>query len=397
MPDATIVLKRGREKVVQQRHPWIFTGAIEEVRGDRTVGAVTDVLAHHGEWLARGLMHPDAGLAVRVYTWTEEEPLDAAFFRAKLDQAIQLRAILFPESGSTNAYRLVFSESDGLSGVIVDRYADLLAIRVSARVLLPHLGEIIAHLKARTGLERVYVSADQDAAQREGFDLQAVEDHTTDNSEVVEILENGLRFEVDVRHGQKTGFFLDQRFNRQRVAAYAGGRSVLSAYCYTGAFETYAAQAGAVSVLGLDSSAAALARAEHHLNLNRLEVPREYVRGDVTHTLRKFRDAGKSFGLIVVDPPRFVANRQQREKGLRAYKDVNLWALKLMEPGGVLATFSCSALVSRDDLRDTLKWAAFDAHRSLRIIESLGQPADHPVLPHVGESDYLKGFLCYIS
>jgi 23S rRNA (cytosine1962-C5)-methyltransferase len=276
----------------------------------------------------------------------------------------------------------------------VDRYADVMVVHVGARVLLPYLKDVLQHLMAETGHDTVYVMANRDAIQREALPADEVAAHSSTPVQPVEILQDGYRFEADPA-GQKTGFFLDQRVNRRRVAAYAKGRSMLSAYCYTGAFEVYAAAAGASSITGIDTSSEALERAKQHLQLNQLATPGDYVRGDVTKVLRGFRDAARSFGLIVLDPPRFVANRGQTKKGLRAYKDANLWALKLLEPGGVLATFSCSGLVSEADFTEAVRWAAADAGRTIRVLEVLTQPPDHPMNPFIPESRYLKGLICW--
>lgn len=400
MPQSASIirLKPGRQKPIRQGHPWVFSGAIEEWEGPREIGAVAEVVTHEGHWVARGLLHPDAALAVRLYTWRQDEGLDEALFADRVRRAVALRRAVVhrdhPEN-RTDAYRVIFSESDGISGLIADRYAGLLAVRVNAHALVPHLESLLRILRAETGLDALLVSTDEDAVEREGIDPGALAGMSNSIEGPVLIHENGLRFRVDACAGQKTGFFLDQRENRRAVAAYARGRTLLSAYCYTGAFEVYAAAAGAAHITGIDTSATALAQADAHFSLNGLSSPREYVRGNVTQVLRTFRDSGRSFGLIVLDPPRFVANRAQMEKGLRAYKDINLWALKLLEPGGILATFSCSGLVAADDFLECLRWAAQDAGRAIRIMEVRGQPADHPVLPGFPESSYLKGFLCW--
>ena len=275
---------------------------------------------------------------------------------------------------------MVYSEADGLSGLVVDRYADVLSARVSARVLLPHLDAIRDTLLQATGCSRWVVSTDALAREREGLSDELLGSSSARIAEPVRILQDGHAFEVDPRGGHKTGFYLDQRDNRRRTAGYARGARMLSAYCYTGAFEVYAAGAGAAEITGLDESRDALARAEAHHALNELTAPVQYEEANVPVALRKYRDRGRQFDLIVLDPPRFVAGRNQLEKGLRAYKDINLLAIKLLAPGGTLATFSCSGLVSRPDFTRAVAWAASDSGREVRILETLGQPADHPVL-----------------
>ena len=393
----TVRLKPGREKPVLRGHPWVFSGAIASVEGTPAVGSFAEVHAHDGTWLARGLYHPDAMLSVRLYTRDENEPIGVELFRRRLDAALRLREALFPPASrtETNAGRLVFSESDGLSGLTVDRYADVLVARIGAAALVPHIGPLLDYLAEQTGCP-IHVQAEPDAVEREGLDETVVQRLREPPAQTtVTIREHGRLFEVDLAAGQKTGYFLDQRDNRARVARYALGRRVLSAYCYTGSFEVHAAAAGATAITGLDRSEAALAKARRNHELNGTTVPMEYVRADVPEALRRYRDAGATFDLIILDPPRFVTNQAQKEKGLRAYKDINLLALKLLTPGGILATFSCSGLVRMEDFRMMLGWAAADSGRMVRILERLGQPADHPVLSIFSEGDYLKGLICH--
>lgn len=393
MNDATIQLLPGREKPVLHGHPWIFSGAIREWHGRPGVGDPVEVFSSDGVWLARGLANPAAGLPVRLYTRNRDERLDAGFFAARLDRAIALRQGLM-DGETTNACRLVFSEADGLSGLIVDRYGAALSVRISAAMLMPHLEGIVAHLRKTPGIGKVHVGAADEDIGREQLDASLLTRLSDEAAGTVEILHDGLRFEVDITGGQKTGFYLDQRVNRGRIAAHAKGRSVLSCYCYTGALELYLDRAGARDILAVDSSGPALAQAARHAGLNGMKTPVTWMEADVPSALRKFRDQARQFDLIVLDPPKFVMNAAQRDKGLRAYKDINLLALKLLAPGGILATFSCSGLVSRDDLRMILGWAAKDANRTVQILEQLSQPSDHPVLVGVPETEYLRGFIC---
>ena len=397
----TLWLREGRERSVLNRHPWIFSGALAHVEGPGGESpVVADVRSSEGEWLARGFHHPGADLAVRIFTWDEEQPLDAALLEGRVDRALALREEARPAraaAGETDSWRLVFSEADGLSGLIVDRYADTLSVRVSARALLPYLPGLLERLRTLTGLTRFHVEAEPDAVEREGLSAGAVEAHSTPDLGRIRIREDGLQFEVDFGAAQKTGFYLDQRDNRRRAAAYARGRRVLSAYCYTGAFEVHAARAGATETLGLDSSEPALEQARAHHTLNGLTVPAVYEKADVPQALRRFRDEARTFDLIVLDPPRFVFNRAQKDKGLRAYKDINLLAMKLLTPGGVLASFSCSGLVSMADFKETFRWAAVDSGRDVRILEQLGQPFDHPILATFPESEYLKGLIARVG
>lgn len=374
----------------------MFSGAIARWDGPRNQPATADVYAHDGEWLARGWAHPTSNLAVRILTRERSELVDEALIAERLDRALDLRARCFGPvgiDGDTDAYRVLFSESDGLSGLIADRYADTFSIRVSAAAWLPWLPFIREHLAARTGITRFHFAADPDGVEREALNAAAVAAESRRAPDTARIRESGFCYDVDIAGGQKTGFYLDQREARRRVAAYAAGGDVLSAYCYTGAFELHAAAAGARSILGLDASVPALARARAHHALNGLRVPIEYREADVPVALRKFRDEGRSFDLIILDPPRFVNHEGQLEKGMRAYKDINMLALKLLRPGGFLATFSCSGWVSAEHLRLSLAWAATDARRDVQVLETLAQPPDHPALLAFPESVYLHGLI----
>lgn len=392
-------LRGGPDAQVRHGHPWIFRGAISSVEGTLTQGGVVEVLAANGEWIARGLANPEAQLVVRVFTCARDEALTEALLLSRLDEAVAMRERLFgkPVAGDeTDAYRLVYSEADLLPGLVVDRYGDALSIQVRGGVWVPYLPAVIAHLKSRTGMRRAHVAVGAEHVERECLDAAALGALGDAMPGPVPIRERGLAYEVDIGGGQKTGFYLDQRENRRRAAAYAAGRQVLSAYCYTGAFELHAARAGAASMVGIDSSQPALDQAQRHLALNGLATPVAYERGDVPQLLRRFRDSRRTFDLIILDPPRFVVNRAQQEKGMRAYKDINLLAMKLLTPGGILATFSCSGLVTPADFRQAVCWAAQDSGRSVRIVETLGQPPDHPVLTAFPESEYLKGLICWV-
>ncbi len=400
LPKVFVRLKPGRDRTVRNRHPWIFSGAVAEVEGDAelTSPATAEVRSAEGEWLARGLYHPRASLCVRLYTWNPEQELGPDFWRARVRAAVrrreEYRARL--RSEGTTALRIVYGEADGLSGLVVDLYEHVLSVRVSCAGLVSHMPAILDAVREATGAIGWVVRTDPDAAEREGIPAEMLE-QLSDGPNVVEFSENGLRFEAELVTGQKTGFFLDQRENRRRVAAWARGRRVLSAYCCTGAFEVLAARHGATEVVGLDTSESALERARRHHQLNGTSVPVDYRAADVPAALRRFRDEGRTFDLIILDPPRFVFTQAQKEKGLRAYKDINLFAMKLLTPGGILATFSCSGMVSRDEFAATLRWAAHDAGCHVRILEQLTQPPDHPVLVTCPETEYLKGFLCSVE
>lgn len=403
MSEVRVVLKPGRERNVVRGHPWIFSGAVASVDGSGAdqPASVAEVWSADGVWIGRGLFNPVSQLAVRLFVNEEALPLTADLIARRVMQAVRRREDALTRTGTgedTDSYRLVFSESDGLSGLIADRYAGVVSLRFSAPWPDTWVDAVVDALRQACGDVGVHVAAEADAPAREGLAPDRFRAISTWPSErQVTIRESGLRYHVSPAAGQKTGFYLDQRDNRRAVARWAGGRRVLSAYCYTGAFELHAARAGASEILGLDASAAALAQAAGHAELNGVTVPLEYRRADVPVALRKFRDEGRTFDLIILDPPRFVFSRAQLDKGLRAYKDINLLALKLLAPGGVLATFSCSGLVGPETFSEVLGWAAVDAGRTVRVLARLGQPWDHPVRAGFPESEYLKGLIAEVE
>lgn len=381
-------LKPGRDKPVVSGHPWIFSGAIASWSTTPQPGQQVDVVSSGNEWLARGLASPNGNLAIRIYTRAQDAELNDAFFCGKLAEAITWReGILYPQEPQTNSFRLCYSESDGISGLIADRYDDHVNVQANTSLLMSRLPAMLDVFHDR-GLKTV-VQHDQDSFKREG--ASAPEDVTGDHC--INIKESGFLYRVDLSEGQKTGFYLDQRVNRRRVAAYAHGRRCLSAYCYTGGFETHLAHAGAASITGLDRSDSAITQARINLSHNPGGTPVDYQVADVPEMLRKFRDNRTDFDLIVLDPPKFVNNQGQLDKGLRAYKDINRLAMKLLTPGGILATFSCSGWVKTESFKTSLGWASEDAGREIQILEHLTQPPDHPILMSFPESDYLCGYV----
>jgi len=394
-------LKPGREKPVTLGHPWIFSGAVASWSATPAIGQAVDVTSSTGEWLGRGLASPNGNLAIRVYTRHEATELNDAFFAEKLSAAITWREqMLYPQEPDTNAFRLCYSESDGISGLIVDRYADIAIVHLNTSLLsafVPALQDTLT----RRGFGTI-IQHDVDSFALEGGTRSpnALSEAASDFGELSRaakpphlITESGFSYHVDLTTGQKTGFYLDQRVNRRRVAAYAKDRRCLSAYCYTGGFETHLARAGAASIVGLDRSEPAIVQAKINQSLNPGGTPVDYHVADVPDMLRKYRDNRTMFDLIVLDPPKFVNNQAQLEKGLRAYKDINRLAMKLLTPGGILATFSCSGWVKREQFITAISWAAEDAGRDVQVLEQLVQPPDHPILLSFPESDYLCGFI----
>jgi len=393
-----IYLLPGKDKPVRQRHPWIFSGAIGRTEGELAPGATVEVYDAAGEWLARGYANPRSQIVVRILTWERAEPADADFWRRRLTAAAAVRAELAGDP-ATNAYRLAYAESDGLPGLIVDRYGDWLVVQFltagveAQRELLIHL---LADLFEPAG---IVDRSDVAVRRQEGLPLRSGLAWGRPPPADLVILENGHRFRADLLGGQKTGFYLDQRENRRIVAAHARGRRVLNAFSFTGAFGIYALAAGAVHVTNVDSSHEALVAAESALRLNGFDpdAQAEAIVGDVFQVLRSFRDEGRQFDLVILDPPKFAKSKAELDGATRGYKDINLLGLKLLAPGGLLATFSCSGLVTADLFQKIVFGASVDAGRDAQIVARLGHGPDHPIRLSFPEGEYLKGLLCRVA
>jgi len=388
-----LVLKPGREKSLKRRHPWIFSGAIERVVGKPQAGDTVEVRSADGATLAMAAYSPQSQIRARVWSFDAKATTNAEYFNRKVKQAVALRAAL-PASRHTNAMRLVHGESDGLPGLIVDRYADVLVVQYLSAGAERWREAILDALVEATHCEAVFERSDAEVRKLEGLEPRVGFARGNRNASRCPITEYGLHFRVDVEQGQKTGFFLDQRENRQRVRELAAGREVLDGFCYTGGFAIAALAGGAARVLAVDSSAPALEVARENLSANPLDPSRiEFVEADVFAHLRLLRDGGKKFGFIVLDPPKFAPTAAQAKNAARAYKDINLLAFKLLAPGGLLATFSCSGGVSAELFQSIIAGAALDAGVGAKIIERFHAAADHPVALEFPEGDYLKGLL----
>ncbi|HJS38921.1 MAG TPA: class I SAM-dependent methyltransferase [Burkholderiales bacterium] len=390
---SALILKKGREKSLLRRHPWIFSGAVERVSGKPAPGETVQVRSAAGAVLAQAAWSPESQIRARVWSFAPEEAIDAAFFRRRVRAALSLRATLAAAKHS-NALRLVHGESDGLPGVVVDRYADVLVAQFLSAGAERWREAILDALAEETHCEAVYERSDAEVRKLEGLEARAGFARGNREARRCPIIEYGLNFRVDVEEGQKTGFFLDQRENRQRVRALAAGREVLDGFCYTGGFAIAAAAGGAKHVLAVESSAPALEVARDNLAANPLDAAKvEFAKADVFAHLRTLRDAGAKFDLVVLDPPKFAPTAAQARNAARAYKDVNLLAFKLLAPGGLLATFSCSGGVSAELFQSIVAGAALDAGAHAAILERFHAAPDHPVALEFPEGDYLKGLL----
>ena len=399
---SAITLKPGREKSLLRRHPWIFSGAIQHVGDPSPVsGSTVDLLSSNKQFLARASYSPASHIRARVWTFDPNEQVDADFFQRKIRTAIDVRVLFSPSSlallspGGGNAHRLIYAESDNLPGVIVDRYGDVLVLQ-SLTTGSEFWKETIADiLVEETGLSTIYERSDADVRELEGLEPKVGLLRGTIPNFPITIHENGLNFNVNLQSGHKTGFYLDQRANRLRVRELAKDKDVLDCFCYTGGFTVNALAGGAKSVILSDSSADALALAKENVELNHLPIEKtNFLEGDVFQLLRKFRDENRSFDMIILDPPKFAPTAAQAERAARGYKDINLLAFKLLRPGGILITFSCSGGIDAELFQKIIAGAALDAGVDAQIVEHLSQNTDHPVSLYFPEGAYLKGLVC---
>ena len=391
---ASIILKSGREKSLLRRHPWVFSGAVGQVNGDPASGATVDVRAADGAFLARAAYSPSSQIRARVWSFDPEETVDADFFRRRILAALARRTTL-GLSAASDAFRLVHAESDGIPGLVVDRYGDVLVVQIltaGCEFWRETLADLLLEL---TGATAIYERSDADVRELEGLLPRVGLLRGVLPAARLTINEYGLKFLVDIEHGHKTGFYLDQRANRNRVGQLAAGRDVLNCFCYTGGFSIHAARGGAKSIVSVDTSADALAAGQENAALNGIQADGlEWLEADVFTGLRKFRDQNRSWDLIVLDPPKFAPTAAQAEKAARGYKDINRLAFKLLRPGGILATFSCSGGIDAALFQKIVASAALDAGVEAQIVETLTQGPDHPVSIHFPEGAYLKGLVC---
>jgi 23S rRNA (cytosine1962-C5)-methyltransferase len=420
---AIVVLKSGREKPVQKHHPWVFSGAVKSVKGDIVEGDVVDVIASDGTWLARGTINRQSQITVRLLTWSENEVIDEAFWRSRLKRAFAARAKLASDP-ETTAYRLVNAEGDGLPGLIVDRYGDWLVMQFLTLGVERWKDQIVKGVLNLLNARGIYERSDVDVRAKEGLPQVMGVLAGDAPPDLIEIWENGLRFLVDVKRGHKTGFYLDQRDNRCRVAPYLRDCEVLNCFSYTGAFAVYAQAAGAKNVTNVDTSNEVLELAQRHININKTPLSHsksrrrrgeesvtsknrtlhsarsdtvvEYLNADVFTELRRFRAEGRKFDAIILDPPKFAHSDQQLKRAARGYQDINRLAMSIIQTGGILVTFSCSGMISPDLFQKIIFSASLEAKREVQIIEKLGHSPDHPILVTVPETEYLKGFICRV-
>ncbi len=390
-----ITLQPGREKSLLRRHPWIFSRGIEKTEGRLRMGDTVDVYSNGGDWLARGAWSPESQIQVRVWTFDQNEIIDNGFFQRKIANAQASREDLIARNGLTG-YRLIAAESDGLPGITIDKYANVLVCQLLSAGAEKHRSKIVWALNKQFPDCAIYERSDVPVRKKEGLEPLTQVLHGEVPDEVV-IEENSVKIIVNVKQGHKTGFYLDQRDNRAIAAKYAQNKQVLNCFCYTGAFGSYALANGASKVTNLDVSDLALATAKRNVEINQLDTSKaEFLNLDVFQALRDFKQQGKAFDQIILDPPKFVESKSTLNRGCRGYKDINMLAMQIIQPGGILCTFSCSGLMSFDLFQKVVADAALDAGREVQIIERLGQAADHPVATQYPEGFYLKGLVCKV-
>lgn len=388
-----IKLKKGKEKAVLQRHPWVFSGALEKIKGSLENGDVVKVLNASNDFLAYGYFNDQSRVAIRLLEWDENVTINEAWYEEKITQAIAARAHLLT-SKDTNAYRLIFSEADFLPGLIVDKYADFLSVQILSTGIEKAKSTIIEILVKALQPKGIFDRSDATARTHEGITAENGLLWGETPAAFIAVKENGITYHINIAEGQKSGFYCDQRDNRQILASYANGKSVLDCFSYSGGFSLNALKQGASEVTSVDSSALAIETLKQNIELNKFKSKNSTaIQSDVNKQLRAFKEDGKKFDIVVLDPPKYAPSRSALDRAARAYKDLNRLGMLLLESGGLLATFSCSGAVDIDTFKQIIAWAALDAGKEVQIIRQFSQPEDHPIRISFPEGEYLKGLL----
>jgi 23S rRNA (cytosine1962-C5)-methyltransferase len=392
-----VFLKARRALPFFGRHPWVFAGAIERIEGEPPPGAEVALHAADGQFIARGLYNPASQIRVRLYSWLDGESLDVDFWSRRLESACALRQTLYPQTDEEFGCRLVFSESDGLSGLIIDRYGDWLLVQFTALGLALRKDLLLDLLEAQLRPRGIWLRTEKGIRESENLEQADGLARGSEPPRPLFISENGVRYGVDVVQGHKTGFYLDQRDNRAAISRYVAGRRVLDLFCYTGGFGIAALKTGqAREVHAVDSSEAALSLARANAELNGVLAGFHTVKADAFEELERLAAAGELFDTVILDPPKLTRHRAGLSKALRGYHSLNQLALRVLKPGGMLVTCSCSGLVGRDDFVAMLASVSQRSGRAIQILESRGQAADHPTSVHCVESSYLKCYICRV-
>lgn len=391
-----VILKKGKEKAVLHRHPWVFSGAIEKVKGKPENGDVVKLIDAKGVFLAYGFYNDQSRVALRLLEWDEAAEINEQWFKAKVAAAVGSRNNILVD-GVTNTCRLIFSESDYLPGLIVDKYADHLAVQVLTSGIEKMMPCIIDELQRLLKPESIFDKSDASSRGHEGLQTSNIVLSGNHPPERVEVIENGIHYNINIAEGQKSGFYCDQRDNRNILAAHSKGKKVLDCFSYTGGFTLNCLKQGAASVTSVDSSQLAVDTLRENIVLNKFDSDKlTAITSDVNKQLRKFREESETFDIVVLDPPKYAPSRSALDKASRAYKDLNRLGMLLLNKGGLLATFSCSGAMDMETFKQVLAWAALDAGKQVQFIYQFCQPEDHPVRSSFPEGEYLKGLLCRV-
>ncbi len=389
-------LKKNREKSVKMHHPWIFSSAVEKTDSNNICpGDVVHIVDHKGNFLAWGYWSPNSQIQVRILDWDESAKIDENWWWKHLNNAFENRRNLNLDI-KTNAYRLVHAEADMLPGLIIDKYNDYIVVQLLTAGINKIKDQLVQQIMTLINPTGIFERSDSDVRKIEGLPLTRGLVAGKCPEKFIEIKENEFSFIVDIKEGQKTGFFLDQRINREIVAEYAQNRIVLDCFSYTGGFSVYASGKKAEKVICIDSSSSALNIAQENFKLNSLSSSIEILEGNAFEILRKYRDRGQFFDMIILDPPKLAPTKAHSARAQRAYKDINLLAIKLLKPNGILATFSCSGGIDIEFFKEIVFWASLDASREVQVLKVLSGAEDHPIRLSFPESEYLKGLICRV-
>jgi len=393
----SVRLKKGKEKAVRQLHPWVFSGAIDQIKGKPQNGDIILVNDSNNEFLAYGFFNMQSRVAVRLLEWDLETEINEEWWRKKIRIAVKHRLEL--HSDRTNTYRLIFSEADYLPGLIVDRYADFLSVQILTSGVERIKPLVLDELQILLKPKGIFDRSDASARAHEGMEASSGGILLgSEPPEFVNVKENGIVYQVNIAEGQKSGFYCDQRDNRKWVSEYAKGRKVLDCFSYSGGFSLNAMNNDASEVISVDSSAPALETLKRNIEINNFQnIPHRQIQSDVNKQLRVFKEEKEKFDLIILDPPKYAPSRSALTKASRAYKDLNRMAMLLLNEGGLLATFSCSGAVDISMFKQIIAWASLDAGKNVQFIQQFSQSADHPVRSSFPEGEYLKGLLCRVT
>ncbi|CAH1608522.1 MULTISPECIES: class I SAM-dependent methyltransferase [Vibrio] len=394
---AAIYLVKGREKSVKRKHPWIFSRGISKVEGEPALGETVDVFTHDGKWLAKAAYSPESQIRARIWSFEKEE-INKAFFVKRFNNAQLLREDIIERDGLTG-YRLIAAESDGMPGVTIDRYQNFFVCQLLSAGAEYNKQAIVDALVECFPDCNVYERSDVAVRKKEGLKETTGILHGEEPPKSVVIEENGVKISVDIVGGHKTGFYLDQRDSRQQAMKYVKDKEVLNCFSYTGGFGLYALKGGAKRVINADVSQPALDTAKFNAELNEFDISKKravFLNADVFKLLREYRDQGTKFDVVIMDPPKFAESKAQLNGACRGYKDINMLAMQILNPGGTLLTYSCSGLMDQVLFQKIIADAAVDANRQVKFVERFEQAADHPTDTAYPEGFYLKGFACKV-